>query len=160
MAFFFPVARYAAPIEATQQTVRSELNLFPKTVAADVNDMTLADYTWPTERGFVSTWPLVALLIVCIALAAVSIAFYGNRVLQMRMAAFGFLLGVVYIFLVFIWAVDAYGKAYTAAAGAGEAAITYSVGTWAPVVGTVLMFLAQRAIRKDEERVRSADRLR
>jgi len=160
LAFFFPIARYAAPIEATHQTVLSELNLIPKTVASDGLDMTTEVYTAPTEKGFIKTWPLVALIVLCMAIAAVSIALFSNRVLQMRIVACGFMLGVVYIFLVFIWAVDAYGKAYSAAYGAGNPAVTWSIGTWAPVAGTLLMFLAQRAIRSDEMKVRSADRLR
>ncbi|MBQ7280694.1 MAG: DUF4293 domain-containing protein [Bacteroidales bacterium] len=162
LAFFFPIARYAAPIEQTHQTVKSELNLIPKTVASDGIDMAqgLSEYVYPTEKGFIKTWPLVTLIVLCMAIAAISIALFSNRVLQMRIVACGFMLGVVYIFLVFIWAVDAYGKAFSSIIGAAEPAVTWSIGTWAPVAGTILMFLAQRAIRSDEMKVRSADHLR
>ncbi len=37
---------------------------------------------------------------------------------------------------------------------------TYSVATWAAVAAVALLFLAQRAIKRDEAKVRAADRLR
>jgi C4-dicarboxylate transporter len=41
-----------------------------------------------------------------------------------------------------------------------EVHVTYGVATWAIIAAVVLMFLAQRFIKKDEEKVRAADRLR
>ena len=38
--------------------------------------------------------------------------------------------------------------------------VTYGVSTWAMIAAAVLRLLAQRSIKKDEEKVRAADRLR
>lgn len=161
LCFIFPIARYTAPVQSTQQTVNAELNLFPKDVQTN-GELLSEPYSTIVvpQRGFIKTWPLVVLIIACIALAIVSIFLYHNRVLQMRLVAVGFLLAVIYVFLVFVWAVDAFGKAYSTPFGADAPAVVWSIGTWAPVVGGVLMFLAQQAIRKDEAKVRAADRLR
>ncbi|MBR1517045.1 MAG: DUF4293 domain-containing protein [Bacteroidales bacterium] len=161
LCLFFPIARYAAPIQSTQQTVVAELNLFPKTAVAAGEDYSQGAATIVApQKGFIKTWPLVVLLFACMAIAATSIMLYHNRVLQMRIVAVSLLLGAVYVFLIFIWAVDAYGKAFTTPYGADAPSVTYALGTWAPVAALLLLFLAQRAIRKDEEKVRAADRLR
>jgi cytochrome b561 len=85
---------------------------------------------------------------------------YKNRVRQMRVVAVGFLLGVVDLFLIFIWAVDSFVDQATQAMACTEVHVSYGVATWAIIAAVVLMFLAQRFIRKDEEKVRAADRLR
>lgn len=161
LCFMFPIAQYTAPVQTTQQTVKAELNLFPKDV--DTSGELLAE-PYATinvpQKGFIKTWPLVTLIIICIALAVVCIFLYHNRVLQMRLAAVGFLMSVIYVFLIFVWAVDAFGKAYTTPFGADAPSVVWSIGTWAPVAGGLLLFLAQQAIRKDEAKVRAADRLR
>ena len=74
--------------------------------------------------------------------------------------AVGFLLGVVDLFLIFIWAVDAFVDQATRAMSCTDVHVTYGVSTWAIIAAVVLMFLAQRYIKKDEEKVRAADRLR
>ena len=139
----------------------AELNLFPRTAVVDgQNHNDGAATLVAPQRGFIKTWPLVLSLFLCMAIAATSIMLYRNRVLQMRVVACALLVGAVYLFLIFIWAVDAYAKAFTIPYGADAPVVTYSIGTWAPVVALVLLFLAQRAIRRDEEKVRAADRLR
>ncbi|MBR1793486.1 MAG: DUF4293 domain-containing protein [Bacteroidales bacterium] len=161
LCFMFPIATYIAPVSSTQQTIVSELNLFPKDVISSGDQFTEINATIAVpQKGFINTWILIVLIIVCIGISTACIFLYHNRVLQMRLAAIGFLLAAIYVFLIFIWAVEAYGKAYTAPFGSEAPAVTWSVGTWAPVAGGLLLFLAQRAIRKDEEKVRAADRLR
>ena len=106
------------------------------------------------------TWPMVALSIACIALAVACVLLYHNRVLQMRMAAVGFLFSVVYVFIVFFWAVDHYKELLAPHMAGAEPSITWHVGSYAPIAAMAFFFLAQRAIRRDEARVRAADRLR
>ena len=102
----------------------------------------------------------MALVVVVIAIAVVSIFLYSNRIRQVRVVAVGFLLNVIYIFLVFIWAADAFLKPIKQAFSNYEWTTTYSVATWAPVVSVILLFLAQNAIKRDEKKVREADRIR
>ena len=80
--------------------------------------------------------------------------------MQMRAVAVAFLLNVVYVFLVFFWAVDAYGKAVEQAMMATDMSVTWYVGAYAPIVSIVFFVLAHRGIKKDEALVRAADRLR
>lgn len=161
LCLFFPIATYVAPIQSTQQTIAARLDIFPHAVATSGAEM---DEVYATinvpQKGFIKTWPLVVLLFATMALAATCIFLYHNRVLQMRLVAVASLLGVIYIFLIFIWAVDAFAKAFATPFGADSPVVTYALGTWAPIAAVALLILAQRAIRKDEMKVRAADRLR
>ena len=78
----------------------------------------------------------------------------------MRLVAVGFLLNVVYVFLVFFWAVDAYGKIVEQAMMATDMDITWYVAAYAPIASIVFFVLAHRGIKKDESMVRAADRIR
>lgn len=88
-------------------------------------------------------------------IALVSIFLYKNRVLQMRVVTVDCLLSVIYLAVVFLWAVDAFGKHIMPTQDP-----TYSIGAYIPMVNTLLLVLAQRAIRRDEMKVRAADRIR
>ena len=113
-----------------------------------------------SQKGFIKVWPLTVLSILTATIAMVTVFLYKNRVLQMRVLAVGFLLGVVEIFLIFFWAVDSYVDKVTVPMACEDIDLSYGIGTWSLIVAVVLMFLAQRAIKKDEEKVRAADRLR
>lgn len=159
LSFIFPIASFEAkaplgmPVTGQLKMVAGEE---PETRSQILNGE-------PVEIGqsaYVKTWPLAALTIASAVIALVSIFLYKNRVRQMRVVAVGFLLGVVDIFLIFIWAVDSFVDQATQAMACTEVRVTYDVATWAIIVSVVLMFLAQRFIRSDEEKVRAADRLR
>lgn len=148
----FPIATFSF------EKVSSALYLFP-------HEMVMGEDGMPTflgQAGFIHVWPLTALAIACAVVALVSIFLYKNRIVQMRVVAFGFLFNVVYVFLVFFWVVDAFAKniALPLNCGVSQLNVSYSVATWAPIVSIVMFFLAQRAIKKDEAKVRAADRLR
>ena len=115
------------------------------------------------QTGYIHTWPLAALAAASGLLALISIFLFKNRMRQVKFVAFAFLLNVVYLFLVFIWAVESYGGKVLTTGQTLQLAnmsVSYSVATWASVASLVLLFLAQRAIKKDEAKVRAADRLR
>lgn len=161
LCLFFPIATYVAPIQSTQQTLSARLDVFPHAIST--SDAALGDVQETIvspQRGFIKTWPLVVILFATMALSATCIFLYHNRVLQMRLVAVASLFGIIYIFLIFVWAVDAFAKAFAVPFGADNPVITYSFGTWAPIAAIALLILAQRAIRKDEMKVRAADRLR
>ena len=159
--FIFPTATFTA-VESWGIQVSGELNLIPKEVheAQVLDQIQSGKPVTMGQRGFVKTWPLVVLTILTAVIALVSIFLFGNRVRQMRIVAVGFLLGVVDVFLIFIWAIDTYVSNATVPLQCTDVDVTYGVGTWCPIVAIVLMFLAQRAIKKDEAKVRAADRLR
>jgi hypothetical protein len=77
----------------------------------------------------------------------------------MRVVAFMFILSLAYVAIVFVSTVDGCVEQLEAMK-LGNVAMSYNVGTFAPLAIAVLLFLAQQAIKKDELRVRAADRLR
>ena len=109
--------------------------------------------------GF-KTWPLTVLAVVVAVIAIASIFLYKNRVRQMRVVAVAFLLDVAYVFLLFFWAVDAYSKTIAQTMATTDMGITWHAGAYAPIVAIVFFLLAHRSIKKDEMKVRAADRLR
>ncbi len=161
LCYAFPVAEYNYELP-TGQHVSARLDL----VARDNPDMMkqLAnmepEVEYSQKMTGMPTWPMVTLSIALIALAVVCVLMFQNRVLQMRMTAVGFLFSVAYVFIVFFWAVDRYKELLAPGVGNAEPSITWHVGSFAPLAVLAFFFLAQRAIRRDEARVRAADRLR
>lgn len=160
LLFLFPIATYTSGPEANIQT-RSELNLIPK------------DYRYVDDAGmdgvpvFIgqknhkpSTIPLAILAIAMGLVGLISIFLYKNRVRQMRWVAVAFMLNVIYIGLIFLFYADKYAVSLVPEIGSTVPATNYSVGTWIPIVTVILFFLSQRCIRRDEMKVRAADRLR
>ena len=163
LCFMMPVAEYSAEMTAMQQTVESELNLLPQGDVANIAEQMLtegATIEYSQKMSGFKTWPLIVLAALTGAVALLSIFLYKNRVRQMRVVAVGFMVNVVYVFLLFFWAVDAYGKTMVQAMGAENLQVTWFVGAYAPIVAIVFFILAHRAIKKDEMKVRAADRLR
>ena len=163
LCFMTPVATYQAEIESMQQTVQSELNLLPKgdVTMNEEQLLTLGSTIEYSQKmsGF-KTWPLVVLPILVGAIALLCVFLYKNRVRQMRVVAIGFLFNVIYVFLLFFWAVDAYGKTMVRAMQLTDFQVTWQAGAYAPIVSLVFLILAHRGIKKDEMKVRAADRLR
>ena len=159
ICFFFPTASMTATASMGQQ-VSGELRLTPQPVAPLADQLLEADEIVVDQKWFINVWPLIALTLAGLAVAAVSIFFYKKRMTQVKIVACGFLLCVVELFLVFFWAVDAWIDRMTPNMGLADVSVTYEIGAWAPIVAIVMLFLAQRSIKKDEAKVRAADRLR
>lgn len=163
LCFMTPVASYRAEIASMQQQVESELNLLPKgDVTMNEEQMLTIGSTieYSQKMSGFSTWPLVVLAILTGAIALLSIFLYRNRVAQMRVVAVGFMLNIVYVFVLFFWAVDAYGKTVAEAMNTGDPEVTWLAGAYVPMVAIVFFVLAHRGIKKDEMKVRAADRIR
>lgn len=164
LMFMFPIATYSALSEQSNYVVSAELNLFPKSNPDMLKQIESGLDVQMEQAGHIHTWPLVVLALAVGVVSLVSIFLYRNRVVQMRVVMVGFLLNVVYVALLFLWAVDAYGHEFTTFAtgimGLDEPHTVYSAGTYIPFVTLVLLFFAQRAIKRDELKVRAADRLR
>lgn len=165
LCFMFPVATYSV------DGMSANMTLFPSQteyndVTVDADGVVNGDIIMPAVLGseyFKGTpvWVAMAVAIVVAVLSLVSIFMYKNRMNQVKVVAVAFLLNVVYIFLVFVWLADAAAENQNiVSVMGGVPSVKYSVGTWAAAVSAVFLFLSQRAIKKDEAKVRAADRLR
>lgn len=156
-----PVAKYNYENMPTEgQRTEARLDLFARDGADMASQMGEPVVNYSQRMTGMETWSLVTLVMVCGVIALGSIFLYKRRTLQVRIVALGFLLNVVYAFLVFFWAVDRYADLLAAGMGGERPEVAWQVGAFAPLASLVFFFLAQRAIKKDEALVRAADRLR
>lgn len=161
MCFMFPIATFDAmtPQRAAGSSellsASAELNLIakPTNTYAEILNSQHQDM-----EQFLNTWPLLVLTIAVAAISLLSIFLYKNRIRQMRIVAVAFLLAVADLFLIFIWAIDKFVD--QSFVGCTDVDVHYGLGTWSVVAAIVFLFLAQRSIKKDEAKVRAADRLR
>ena len=161
LCLLLPVAKYGYIDHPTEgQRTEARLDLFAHDGPDMASQMGEPVVTYSQRMTGMETWPLVTLVLFCGAIALGSIFLFKRRTLQVRIVAVGFLLNVVYAFLVFFWAVDRYADLLSAGMGGAQPEVSWQVGAFAPLVSLVFFFLAQRAIKKDEALVRAADRLR
>ena len=162
LCFMFPVAEYGIDLPSTGQKVDARLDLVGRDNPEMWDQMTNMDpvVNYSQRVSGFRSWPLVVLAALVAVVAAVCLFLYRNRVRQMRLAAVGFLLNVAYVFLLFFWAVDAYGKTVLRAVQGTDLQVIWYVGAYAPIVSLLFFVLAHRGIKKDEAKVRAADRLR
>ncbi|NVO04199.1 MAG: DUF4293 domain-containing protein [Bacteroidetes bacterium] len=120
---------------------------------ADFNSAKIVLSSFGVTGGIsISTIPLIIEIILITLLAFGTIFLFKNRPLQIKLIRFNILLNVVYLVTVF-WSVDTIEKQTNFLPN-------YLIGAVIPIVSLVLLFLAGRAINKDEKLVKSADRLR
>lgn len=161
LCMLVPTAKYHYDNKPTEgQAVEARLDLFARGGGDMLSQMDQPVVTYSQRLTGMETWPLVTVSIVCMVLSLGAICLFKRRTLQVRMVAFGFLLNVVYAFLVFFWAVDHYADLLSAGMGGEQPQVTWLLGAFTPLASLVFLFLAQRAIKKDEALVRAADRLR
>jgi hypothetical protein len=154
LLFMFPTATFQITNSQTNVVeAQASLDLIKKATVYDELTGCI-----PTFIGMSSTLLLVIALVVGLG-TLVSIFLFKKRVLQMRVVAFMFILSLAYVAIVFVSTVDDCVEQLEAMK-LGNVAMSYNVGTFAPLAIAVLLFLAQQAIKKDELRVRAADRLR
>lgn len=162
MCFLCPAAKYILHDENLGQTVNAQLDLIAKDNPGMLDQIAAMEPTvdfGQKATGF-ATWPLIALAVVVIAVAVVCIFMYKNRVRQARVAMLGFVLNLVYVFLLFFYEVDGYADAVKNYMHLDNIEVVWTLGSYTPIASLLLFFLASRAIRKDEAKVRAADRLR
>ena len=162
MCFLSPAAKYTLQDDNIGQTTRARLDLIAKDNPAMLDQLANMEPTVDFSQrvsGF-QTWPLIALAAIVMVMAVACIFMYKNRMRQARMVMVGFVLNLAYVFLLFFWAVDAYAEAVKNYMHLSGLEVTWTLGAYAPIASLLLFFLANRAIRKDEAKVRAADRLR
>ena len=160
MLLAFPVFTNSCTMGQTH--CESAVNIIPSQVPGTyMSDLEQgADTTQLPQSLYIHTWPLLALVILIEVITATALCMYKNRMRQVRWVAFAFLLDVLYIGLVFAWAVSCFAKLEQKGFHMEDVTTHFTVGTWLPIATALLLFLAQRAIKKDEQKVRAADRLR
>ncbi len=161
LCLLMPVAKYSYENMPTEgQRVEAQLDLIAQDGPDMAKQMGEPVVTYSQKLTGMTTWPMVTLAVASMALALVCIVLFKRRLFQMRMAMVGFLITLIYVFLLFFWAVDRYADLLSAGMGGTQPEVTWFVGAFAPMGALVFFFLAQRAIKKDEALVRAADRLR
>jgi hypothetical protein len=101
--------------------------------------------------GFLRIMTVVTPFLIMI-LSIVTTFLYKQRLLQIKLGKLNLLLHLLLVVVTFFY-LDSVRIAF-------NAHLSYGVGIIFPLISMVLVFLANRAIRRDEELVRSADRLR
>ena len=144
------------------QTTHAQLDLLAKSNPAMLDQIANMEpeVDFSQKGSGFSTWPLIALAAIVMVVAVACIFMYRNRVRQARVVMVAFVLDLAYVFLLFFWAVDAYADTVKNYMHLNDLTVTWTLGAYAPMASLLLLFLANRAIRKDEAKVRAADRLR
>ncbi len=165
LLFRFPIATFTAETPGESYYVTSELNLLAKENPAMLQQIEAGSGEIGMDQSMadMQMWPLMALALATAAIALAGIFMYKNRIRQMRWVSIAFVLNIIYVGLLFLLYVDNYGEAvqhFAQQFQVNNLHTTYAAGTWIPIGTLVLLFFAQRAIRRDEMKVRAADRLR
>lgn len=100
----------------------------------------------------ISTLPLMLADGALVLLSFIPVFLYKNRPLQYRLCLIGFLVNTILIIIIFFTADSMQSQLKTEA--------QYKLGAILPLISLVLLILASKAIRKDEKKVKAADRLR
>jgi hypothetical protein len=101
----------------------------------------------------------IVIAILC-GITLVTIFLYKKRSLQLKLGRLNFLLHVAFVVILFFDA-DGAANALMKELPEGEAIlIAYKAGFYLPVAAIAFLMLANRSIKKDDELIRSLDRLR
>ena len=97
---------------------------------------------------------LLAFLGIVTLIILAAIFLFKNRKLQMKLCILTGILLLIFFALIF------YFTNIMSGFGEVESNISYLAGTYLPIIAVILLLLANKAIKRDEDLVRSADRLR
>ena len=96
---------------------------------------------------------LVIIIIALGLLAMINLFLFKNRKLQFKLAVFGTIFSIGFIFLEYI-RVEGFKKTNAIQSG------SYQIGALLPILMVIFFFLAARGIYKDERLIKSMNRLR
>lgn len=111
----------------------------------------------PTPKMQFSFWftsPLLAITALTVILSAATLFLYRNRILQIRLITFSILFNILLIVLIFLFYTNKIQEITGIEPSYSQAGIFF------PLIALLFLILANRAIRKDESRVKAADRIR
>ena len=104
--------------------------------------------------SMMNTYPVLAAIALCVIVPAFAIFKFKDRKFQMKVARFGMIVQLAYVVLL-VFYMD---RANTLIGE--ETDVAASVWIYTVLVPIICTFLANRFIKKDDEMVRAADRLR
>lgn len=136
LMFFFPVARFFTP-EGSYEFFLTGI----KFISGD------------TEKVQMIPVLMLAVLIIVAVLLMISVFLFRNRVKQMRVVAIAFLFNAFLIGGIFFFA-DSFGKDHHTTPN------YQNLGTIMPIIILIMLLLANKAIRKDEMKMRKSQRIR
>ncbi|MDR0790582.1 MAG: DUF4293 domain-containing protein [Bacteroidales bacterium] len=139
-ALFFPIAFMIVDIKGEQMTFQYFL------------------LQQDREGFFNSNWLLLILQSVIVIISLITIFLYKNRMRQIRVLAFNYLVCIAYWICLWFFAVGVAQKDIPQ--GLFLTGSSYGLAAYFPLVQIFLLYLAQKAIKKDEILVRSSERLR
>ena len=96
------------------------------------------------------------LILVALLISIIAIFIYKKRVLQIKVCKVNLLIYLVVIFVIFFYD----NQGVLNAMNMNESKIIYEFGSFLPIMATIFTFLASRSIKKDDDLIRSADRIR
>ena len=130
------------------------------TYSLDQGDVIFNAYGVSENAGEVSTFfPYYITIALSMGLALFSILQYKKRKVQIKVGRFIYLLLAVTIAFVFIDFYSLKGQ-FENDSTAVSTAVSYGVSMFLPVAALPILFMANRNIRKDEDLIKSLDRLR
>lgn len=138
LMFFFPISGYYGNYYTFKLTILKLENLVPN-----------------SEDIFHSffTLPLLIIVFLVIILSFVAILKYKNRKKQMQIIKIDIFFNILLIACIFL----IYSKMINTRINVEE---EYNTGAFLPLLSLVFLVLSYRGVKKDEELVKSADRLR
>jgi len=121
-------------------------------------DLMAVHYNLKDHQVTLMDYWLLAVIVGCASvMSIVTIFLYKNRKIQITLSKLNMLLYLSVIFIVFYTGDEA--LSYIRGLGL-EGELSYKLGAVLPIISVILVFFASRAIKKDEDLVRSADRIR
>jgi hypothetical protein len=99
-------------------------------------------------------WPLAVILAANAGLTIGGIFFYKNRPIQMKLTNYNFFLSLIFIAAAYLYI------PYNINERVVTSVTTWQYGLILPLITTLALIIANRYIKKDENLVKSADRLR
>lgn len=103
-----------------------------------------------------SAIPFLWLTIILAVVSLVTVFLYKNRQLQLKIGRFSYLLHLGYFVTIFFGMNNIQSKI----PNGNIAEIAYGIGFYLPIAAIAFIFLANRSIKRDEELVKSVERLR
>jgi len=119
-------------------------------IKIDLSDIVSIGSEFPILLGV----PILMILAFIVSLVAIFL--FKKRMLQIKVCKINLLVYLVVIFVLFFYD----NQMVLNAMEMNESEIIYELGSFLPIIAAVFTFLASRSIKKDEDLIRSADRIR
>lgn len=138
LMFAFPISSYYGDLHTFKLALLGVENLIPSSENLFQNYFTL---------------PLITFVLLLCILALIAISQYKNRKRQLKIIKANILLNIILIVGIFL----IYSKLILTQVDVSE---EYNTGAFLPLFSLIFLVMAYRGVKRDEEIIRSADRLR